>query len=267
MSLEKNLNGFHQFILNRDELLFNAIAVEFKLDAKAVRAAAYTAEDNCKPKPIKPQARRPKKEATGEKQKRKISGFLTFTKSKREEAKTLLINNPKERKIRNKKGEIEELVFEAKHVVDGVIKPDFTHVNKKCTAMWWALSDEEREQWVEKAKTETLKAAAETETTETTENSETAEDTEESEKKATPEKAKIPPKKGKGEGRNPAPKAQVPAKKQAPAKAAPAPKNTKTTAQPATKKAAQPATKKTVNTKKPQNKKASQSSEAESSDQ
>jgi hypothetical protein len=263
MSLEKNVNGLHQFILNRDEFLFDAIAIEFKLDVAAVRAAAYSAEDNWKPKPIKPQARKPKKEASGAKPApRKKSGFLAFTKSKREEAKTLLINNPKERKIKLKNGDIEEIIFQGKNVgEDGVVKPGFTEVNKKCTAMWWALSDEERAQWVERARNVEPEISVETELTENSETGEDTDVTEESEKKVTPEKSKIPPKKGKGEGRNPVPKAQVPAKKQqAPAKATPAPKNSKTTARPNTKPAP-------TNNKKPQNKKVSQSSEAESSDQ
>jgi len=203
MSLEKNVNGIHQYFLNRDETMFNAIASEFNLEINAVRAAAYSAEDNCKPKPIKPQARKPKRETTGEKAKtRKKSGFHLFSQTIRSEAKELLINNPKERKIKNKNGNIEELVFESKNIDEnGVVNPGFSHIHKKCTAMWWALSDEERGEWVNKAKLWTPEPAAEIiESTETTQTEN--ESSVEASEKVTPVKSKLPPKKGKGEGRN-----------------------------------------------------------------
>ena len=211
MSLDKNINGLHQYILNRDEMMFNTIATEFKLEVSAVRAAAYAAEDNCKPKPIKPQARKPKREITGEKAKtRKKSGFHLFSQTIRSDAKELLINNPKERKIKNKNGDVEELVFESKNIDEnGVVNPGFSHIHKKCTAMWWALSDEERGEWVNKAKLWTAEPAVETaESTETTTQTENESSVEESEK-VTPVKSKLPPKKGKGEGRNLGPKKPV----------------------------------------------------------
>ena len=211
MSLEKNVNGLHQYFLNRDEMMFNAIASEFKLDVNAVRTAAYSAEDNCKPKPIKPQARKPKRETNGEKAKtRKKSGFHLFSQTIRSEAKDLLINNPKERKIKNKNGDVEELVFESKNIDEnGTVIPGFSHIHKKCTAMWWALSEEERGEWVNKAKLWTAEPA--TEAVESTETTQTENESSEEEKseKVTPVKSKLPPKKGKGEGRNLGPKKPV----------------------------------------------------------
>lgn len=211
MSLEKNINGLHQYFLNRDETMFNAIAAEFKLDVASVRSVAYAAEDNCKLKPIKPQARKPKKENNGEKSKtRKKSGFHLFSQSVRADAKELLIKNPKERKIKKKNGQVEELVFEAKNFDEnGNVVPGFSHIHKKCTAMWWALSDEEREDWVEKAKNWKPEIVSEANESVETEGDENTAHESFSEKEKTPVKSKIPPKKGKGEGRNLEPKAPV----------------------------------------------------------
>lgn len=150
-SLAKYMNGFHGYIRGRDEVHFEAIASKFELDIADVRKIAYEAEDSIKkPKPIKVQKRQPKSNLNddGTKQERKKSGYWYFCKESRGDVVDMLKNNPKSRKFTTKAGkhiDVKPSDFDAKSG-----NPSFTHVNQKCSQLWWALSDEERAEWESK---------------------------------------------------------------------------------------------------------------------
>jgi hypothetical protein len=151
MSLVKNINGIHQFILNRDDIHFEAIAEQFKLNVEEVKKVAYAAEDATKkPKPIKAQAKPPKKEKPeGSGQNRKPSGYFLYNAANRENVIILLKTKAKERKFTDKDGNMTEIKtsdFSAKG------EPTLAQVGQKISSMWRALSVEEREEWNTKAK-------------------------------------------------------------------------------------------------------------------
>ena len=151
MSLVKNINGIHQFILNRDDIHFEAIADQFKLNVEEVKKVAYAAEDATKkPKPIKAQAKPPKKDKPeGSGQNRKPSGYFLYNAANRENAINLLKTKAKERKFTDKDGNMTEIKtsdFSAKG------EPTLAQTGQKISSMWRALSEEERAAWNTKAK-------------------------------------------------------------------------------------------------------------------
>jgi hypothetical protein len=150
MSLAKLINGFHQALLDRDALFLATISKEYEIPIDELQKIVYDVIDDPKnnKKSFKPQARQPKRKGGKEKKPdRQKSGYHLFCKSIKKEVERLLINDPEERLFKDRNGELVEIddsTFEK-----GL--PTFTHTTKKCAAMWWLLTDEERTDWKLKA--------------------------------------------------------------------------------------------------------------------
>lgn len=214
-SLTNHVNGIHAYIRQRDDVHFEAIASKFELDVADVRKAAYDAEDSIKkPKPIKAQKRQPKSNMNkdGTKPQRKKSGYWFFCKETRAEAVDLLMNNPKERKFKTKDGKVIDVKvsdFEKSG------KPSFTHINQKCSSMWWSLSAQERAEWESKvaeySENERLNPEeskptkkGKSKATKNNDDEEEEDEEDEEEEEEDEEEEELPPKKAtsaKGEGR------------------------------------------------------------------
>ena len=237
MSIVKYLNGLSQALSNRDELILTAISEKYDIPLEDLQKLSFEITEDPKnnKKSIKPQARQPKRKVGKEKKEREKSGYHSFCKEIRPEAQKLLKTSEDARKFKNRKGEsiyIDPATFE-----NGV--PSFANTTQKCASMWWELTQEERNGWMLKAKTAVVEEEEEAQVEE--EDNEDVVDGEDSskamkrlkllkgvkEEESTPKKipkgkapppktatpkgkvapkSALPPKKGEGRVKNPAPK-------------------------------------------------------------
>jgi HMG (high mobility group) box len=142
------LNGVGMHLHRRDELIINCIATAFDLDVEKVRAAITTSLSEHKLVPIKPQ-KNPKK--GGAPKQKKINGYGLFGQKNRELAnKKLIEGDKKERTLKKLDGTT--IVIELGKDKDGNPRPTVTQTGQKIANMWGKLSEEEKEEWKEKAK-------------------------------------------------------------------------------------------------------------------
>lgn len=145
--LEQTLNGLLGYIYTRDAIFFEAISEKYGLNIEEVKEVAYSVEDNSqkKGKTFKLQARQPKRKSKDDNKQRKKSGYHIYCAEIRPSVKDLLANDADERKFNDKDGT--EYVIELNEKGEA----SFIDINKKCTTMWWRLSEKERSTYKNKA--------------------------------------------------------------------------------------------------------------------
>lgn len=157
MSLVQTMNGLTSYLIRREDLIIATLAEKYQFDLDEATKAVEKVLSTSKVKSIKPQVRQPKGADAKSHKKRDPSAYSLFCNAVREDCKTSLATNAKERTFKDKNGET--VVIDEKEFKEGV--PTFTHLTKKMASMWWQVTPEERKKYESEAKSKKGDNAAE----------------------------------------------------------------------------------------------------------